>query len=177
MKYPRAPVLPKIGRDDVDMEDLHIWDLVEAFSKLLQATLAGVGLHEVEKDDTPLALHQDDILDRLNRDGPMPFSRIFQGKTRKTEIIGLFLAMLELIRQGSIRIEQDQPFAEIYLFLKADSPDDERQLHTEEPEPENTDAMIETSEPENEPINEDLVDHEDENLYRELDELNINHDL
>lgn len=138
MKFPRVPALPEVARDELDMEDIHIWDLVEAFSKLLQATLAGVGLHQVEKDDTPLALHQEDILDRLTREGPMPFSRIFEGKTRKTEMIGLFLAMLELMRQGLIRIEQDQPFAEIYLFLKVDLP----QEHRAESQPSDDDTPL-----------------------------------
>ncbi len=122
-KFPRVPVLPT-PQNEIDLEDIHIWDLVEAFSRLLQATLAGAGLHEVEKDDTPLALHQQDIVDRLQREGPMPFSRIFEGRTRRTEWIGLFLAMLELIRQGIVRIEQDEPFAEIYLFMKVDLPDE-----------------------------------------------------
>jgi segregation and condensation protein A len=122
-KFPRVPVLPE-APNEIDLEDIHIWDLVEAFSRLLQATLGGVGMHEVEKDDTPLALHQQDIVDRLQREGPMPFSRIFEGRTRRTEMIGLFLAMLELMRQGIIRIEQDEPFAEIYLFMKVDLPDE-----------------------------------------------------
>lgn len=122
-KFPRVPVLPEVP-NEIDLEDIHIWDLVEAFSRLLQATLGGV-LHEVEKDDTPLALHQQDIVDRLQREGPLPFSRIFEGRTRRTELIGLFLAMLELIRQGIVRIEQDEPFAEIYLFMKVDLPDEE----------------------------------------------------
>jgi segregation and condensation protein A len=180
LKYPRVPAFAKADNSEVDMEDIHIWDLVEAFSKLLQATLAGVGLqHEVEKDDTPLALHQDDILDRLQREGPMPFSRIFQGKTRKTEIIGLFLAMLELIRQGMIRIEQDQPFAEIYLFLKAELPEDEQdnQPPVSDAEAE-SDALAPAEEPTTEDENDDdddKIDRDDENLYRELDELNIDH--
>jgi segregation and condensation protein A len=149
MKFPRIPVLPT-AKDELDMEDIHIWDLVEAFTKLLQATFAGAGLHQVEKDDTPLALHQDDILDRLQREGPLPFSRIFEGKTRKTEVIGLFLAMLELMRQGMIRIEQDAPFAEIYLFLKVKLPEDQ-QTQPESAEPETTpqpQAVSSTPEPE-----------------------------
>jgi len=124
MKFPRVPAFPQLGESEIDLEDVQIWDLVEAFSRLLQATLAGAGLHQVEKDDTPLALHQQDIVDRLQREGPLPLSRIFEGRTRRTEMIGLFLAMLELIRQGIVRFEQDQPFAEIYLFLKVDLPVD-----------------------------------------------------
>ncbi len=146
-KFPRVPVLPRAQGEELDMEDIHIWDLVEAFSRLLQATLAGAGLHQVEKDDTPLALHQEDILDRLQREGPMPFSKIFAGRTRRTEMIGLFLAMLELIRQGMIRIEQDEPFAEIYVFLKVDMPDTPAQSSnsdvSSEPQPD-PDQQIDT---------------------------------
>jgi segregation and condensation protein A len=191
MKYPRIPALPELAKDDLDMEDIHIWDLVEAFSKLLQATLAGVGLHQVEKDDTPLALHQDDILDRLTREGPMPFSRIFEGKTRKTEMIGLFLAMLELMRQGLIRIEQDQPFAEIYLFLKVDLPQDpsrptEENEHPDfgEREPQQTPASLEAEssdaatmdssasvEPEYPPPAAIPLDEDDDEEDEEIDDL------
>jgi segregation and condensation protein A len=123
-KFPRVPVLPQVSPNEIDLEDIQIWDLVEAFSRLLQATLAGARMHEVEKDDTPLALHQQDIVDRLQREGPLPFSKVFEGRSRKVEMIGLFLALLELIRQGIIRIEQDAPFSEIYLFLKVDLPEE-----------------------------------------------------
>ncbi|MFA5865808.1 MAG: segregation/condensation protein A [Phycisphaerae bacterium] len=134
-KFPRVPVLPESRASEIDLEDLQIWDLVEAFSKLLQATLAGVGLHSVEKDDTPLALHQQDIIDRLQREGPLAFSRIFEGRNRRTEMIGLFLAMLELIRQGLIRIEQDELLGEIYLFLNVDLPDETPQAQQEQTPP------------------------------------------
>jgi segregation and condensation protein A len=200
-RFPRIPALPTLGKDEVDMEDIHIWDLVEAFSKLLQATLASVGLnHEIEKDDTPLALHQEDILDRLQREGPLPFSKIFEGKTRKTEIIGLFLAMLELIRQGLIRIEQDTPFAEIYLFLKVDLPEDRHKAVETADENSSTtpaEVPVENSLPESEvqtpPANTDsssitnpteaLVDEidldntDDDDKFTELDELNIDSKL
>ncbi len=124
-KFPRVPVLPQVNADEIDLEDLQIWDLVEAFSQLMEATLGGTLLHEIEQDETPIALHQEDIIDRLKREGAMPFSRIFEGRKNKLEMIGLFLALLELIRQGIVRIEQDKPFSEIYLFLKVDIPDKE----------------------------------------------------
>jgi segregation and condensation protein A len=169
-KFPRIPALPEV-QNEIDLEDVHIWDLVEAFSRLLQATLAGAIMHEVEKDDTPLALHQQDIVDRLQREGPQPFSRIFEGRTRRTEMIGLFLAMLELIRQGIIRIEQDDPYAEIYLFMKVDLPE-------ENPNPEETPQIQESatsptkpaSEP-SDPIPEPAFPQEEEDEETEEDEI------
>jgi segregation and condensation protein A len=195
MKFPRIPALPA-AKDELDMEDVHIWDLVEAFTKLLQSTFASAGLHQVEKDDTPLALHQDDILDRLQREGPLPFSRIFEGKTRKTEMIGLFLAMLELMRQGMVRIEQDAPFAEIYLFLKVKLPEDQQQPEaetetaspeaTQEPQAQSTtpESELESeapeldesspAEPEFNPGDEDDDDDDDEeNIMDDLGDLGL----
>lgn len=123
-KFARVPVLPQVGADELDLENVQIWDLVEAFGRLLEATLAGPPIHDAGEDDTPLSLYQTDIVDRLERDGPMAFSRIFEGRTRRAEMIGLFLAILELIRQGVIRVEQDEAFAEIYVYLKVDIPND-----------------------------------------------------
>jgi len=183
LKFPRVPVLPQASASEIDLEDVQIWDLVEAFSKLLQATLAGARMHEVEKDDTPLALHQQDILDRLTREGPLPFSRIFEGRTRRTEIIGLFLAMLELMRQGMVRIEQDKPFAEIYLFLKVNIPGETAEQPAE-PQPEtSTDGETQATEPEQIPepsemIPDDEDDYDEEENLEELDidQLAINDD-
>jgi len=130
-KFARVPVLAQVGGDELELEDVQIWDLVEAFGRLLQATLAGPPIHDVGEDDTPLALYQTDIVDRLQREGPMTFSRLFEGRTKRIEMLGLFLALLELIRQGLVQIEQDQEqalagaFADIYVYLKVDLPPDE----------------------------------------------------
>jgi len=126
LRFARVPVLPKVQADQIDLEDLQIWDLVEAFSQLLAATLSGPAMHRVEYDDTPLSLHQADILDRLERDGALPFSRIFEGRTNRGELIGLFLALLELIRQGLVGVEQEKPFGEIYVFLRVEIPSDQQ---------------------------------------------------
>jgi len=109
--------LPNDGEHDVDIEDAQIWDLLTAFNKLLSSVGARRGVHEVLYDDTPVTLHAADIQDRLIREGPsMPFERIFEGRSR-SELIGLFLALLELIRQDRIRIEQAELFGSISVHL------------------------------------------------------------
>ena len=102
---------------DVDIEDVQIWDLLAAFNKLLAAVGRQQVTHDVVYDDTPITLHAADILDRLEREGPaMPFERIFEGRSR-SEMIGLFLALLELIRQDRIRIDQEKQFGSIVIHL------------------------------------------------------------
>jgi hypothetical protein len=48
----------------------------------------------------------------------MTFRQIFAGRQQRGEIVGLFLAMLELIRQKRLVIQQDKLFGEIYIFLR-----------------------------------------------------------
>ncbi|HMN96913.1 MAG TPA: segregation/condensation protein A [Phycisphaerales bacterium] len=92
----------------LELEDAHALDLLDAYERIAGAIdFARLGDHRVEYDDTPIALHQEDLLDRL---GGAPLhrlslQRVFEGRTR-LEKIGLFLAMLELARQRRIRIEQ-----------------------------------------------------------------------
>ncbi|MBI4579474.1 MAG: segregation/condensation protein A, partial [Planctomycetes bacterium] len=82
------------GEGEVDLEEVQIWDLLTAFNRLLAAVGQAKATHDVRYDDTPVALHAADVLDRLEREGPtMPFERIFEGRTR-SEMIGLFLALL-----------------------------------------------------------------------------------
>ncbi|GMU20496.1 MAG: hypothetical protein AMXMBFR13_05930 [Phycisphaerae bacterium] len=116
-RFVRVPVEPPDGDGQVDLEDVQIWDLLTVFNKLLAAVGKQRVMHEVVYDDTPITLHAADILDRLEREGPaLPFERIFEGRTR-SEMIGLFLAMLELIRQDRIRVEQGEQFGAINVHL------------------------------------------------------------
>jgi segregation and condensation protein A len=105
------------GEEHVDLEDVQIWDLLQAFNELMASVGAQHRVHEIKYDDTPVALHALDITDRLQREGPsMTFARVFEGRTRG-ELIGLFLALLELIRQKRVRVEQQGRFGTIVVHL------------------------------------------------------------
>jgi len=116
-KHARSPVLPSPPTDEMELETIDIWDLFDAFNRLLEQTGLRGAVHRIGIDDTPLALHAEDILDSIERaGGAQPFEAIFMGRT-KPEMIGLFLALLELIRQRRVRVSQESPFATILLHL------------------------------------------------------------
>lgn len=116
-RFTRTPPELDGDADQVDLEDVQIWDLMNVFNKLLAAVGKQRATHDVVYDDTPIALHAADILDRLTREGPvLRFERIFEGRTR-SEMVGLFLALLELIRQDRVRIEQAELFGSIDVHL------------------------------------------------------------
>lgn len=121
-RWPRATDedVPR-DRGAIDLDDVQIWDLVAAFNQLLTATGRGPITHDVIVDDTPIALHAADIIDRLVSEGAIEFQSLFAGRNRG-EMIGLFLALLELIRQARVRAAQESPFAEIKLELLSAEP-------------------------------------------------------
>jgi segregation and condensation protein A len=107
---------------ELDIEDASIADLCDVFSRIMDTIGAGPARHEVIYDDTPIGLHAEDILDRLGREGPMTLQAIFEGRSR-SEAIGLFLAMLELVRQRRIKAVQDQVSASGEVSLEIRPPE------------------------------------------------------
>ena len=103
---------------DLDLEDVALGDLCHAFAQIL-ATIGEDDGHEVIYDDTPISLHAEDILDRLHREGAMTLQAIFVGRATRTEMIGLFLAVLELVRQSRINVVQGSSGDPISLQLRA----------------------------------------------------------
>lgn len=124
LKHGRGTVLPPEADDLTELENLEVWDLFEAFNRLLEQTGRRGAVHEVDVDDTPIALHAEDIVDSIERaGGEQEFEGIFTGRTR-AEMIGLFLALLEMIRQRRIQVSQERPFGPIQILLLDPAPID-----------------------------------------------------
>jgi segregation and condensation protein A len=112
----------KPDEQSFDLEDARVWDLLEAFTRLLEAIGQADRHEQIIHDDTPVELHAADIVDRLRRDGPMRFDQIFEGRRSRAEIIGLFLALLELVRLGTVRAAQARNLGRIQVFLNPEPP-------------------------------------------------------
>jgi segregation and condensation protein A len=112
-RFPRVPVLPEIDTDEpppLDMDEVQIWDLLDAFSRLMRDIGGGLKksrFHEVAYDDTPIELHEADIEDRVRREKKVSLRTLMEGRQTRSEMIGVFLALLELIRQKKILIHQN----------------------------------------------------------------------
>jgi segregation and condensation protein A len=101
------------SKDEIDIEQVSVWDLLEAFDTICRATGTAVETRHI-KDDTPIDLYQIEILHRLQEEGSMTFERIFEAKPNRAVMIGLFLALLELIREKLVWVEQPTP-SQIFL--------------------------------------------------------------
>jgi segregation and condensation protein A len=98
----------------LDIEQISIWDLLEAFDSICKAT-GSVSQPDHIKDDTPIDLYQIEILHRLQSEGPMTLERLFESRPTRVTMIGLFLALLELLREALVRAEQPESTNQIYL--------------------------------------------------------------
>ncbi len=115
-----GPEEPAFELDDADAMELY-----SAYDRIIAAIdLTRLGEHRVEYDDTPIALHQDDLLDRLDRasEHRLTLQEVFEGRNHG-EQVGLFLATLELARQRRVIVHQDDLMAPIRIELNSD-PDD-----------------------------------------------------
>ena len=126
MRYPRPNTIVEHLKDDrepeLDLEQVSVWDLLEAFDSIIEAT--GGASFDISHitDDTPIDLYEIEILHRLQVEGPMSFVKIFECKRSRSAMIGLFLALLELIRDRLVWVEQLKPGAPINLKALTDEP-------------------------------------------------------
>ncbi|MBW7988413.1 MAG: chromosome segregation protein ScpA [Planctomycetes bacterium] len=112
--------LKPTAEPEVDIEQVSIWDLLEAFDSVCKAT-GTIGDISHITDDTPIDLYQIEILHRLQTEGSLTFGRVFEARNNRLALVGLFLALLELIREKLVWVEQ-QSSSSIYLRALTDEP-------------------------------------------------------
>ena len=94
--------------------DVNLFQLMDAFKKVLDERLPGVPL-KVEFERWSLKDKTTHILDRLKDEGSIYFRDLFAEDRTISEFIVTFLAMLELIHVGMIRVFQPDPDKDIQL--------------------------------------------------------------
>jgi segregation and condensation protein A len=116
--------------ESLDMEDLDVWFLLKAYHKLLEETEFGKSF-TVEADKKPMAVYLDELIERLtppetwkpadaDAHFERPFRELFDRKEGRMGIIGTFMALLELVKQGRIHARQEELHGEIVLALRND---------------------------------------------------------
>ncbi len=132
LRFPRQPVeeiapsidpaqppgdAARLARLAQPIRRVELWDLVSAFGRLLRETLA-VQPKQIVYDDTPIHVYVEQILECLRGRPRMPFADLFDPPWTRGRLVGLFLAILELIKSQQIVVEQPMPFAEIWVELR-----------------------------------------------------------
>ncbi|MCF7973650.1 MAG: segregation/condensation protein A [Phycisphaerae bacterium] len=106
---------------DLDLDQINIWNLLEAFDEICRATGQFAHLKSI-KDDTPIDLYQIELLARLQMEGSLTFRRLFEDQPNRLVMVGQFLALLELIRGKLVWVEQGEHSPDLYLRALTDEP-------------------------------------------------------
>lgn len=114
----RQALLDAVRSEEIDLDDVTVSDLVSAFQRILETVqFDRLGEHQVLSDDTPIELHAADLVDLLEwraagrktdaklaaEPEGLTLREVFHGRTHG-ELVGMFIAVLELARQRRIRI-------------------------------------------------------------------------
>jgi segregation and condensation protein A len=115
-RMPRQASEVAIGPDlrDQRLRHVELWDLVSAFGRLMRETLV-LQPQQISVDQTPIHVYMESIMARLSQEGQLSLSSIFIPPHSRVRLVGLFLALLELIKDCRVIAAQPEPFGEIWL--------------------------------------------------------------
>lgn len=134
---------PRLSDDlpsrDVDLSsqpirEIELWDLVSAIGRIIREA-APEKSSQIVYDDTPIHVYMRRIYERLVVQRRARMSELMEPGMHKSAMIGVFLAILELVRHYNVRTEQGDHHGEIVViptdellenppdFSKADSYD------------------------------------------------------
>ena len=101
------------------VKPVELWDLVSAFARLMRETQS-LQPATIAVDDTPQRVYEEQIDNLVQSEGRIAFREAFAPPYHKARLIGIFLAILELIRKQTIGLEQPEPDGEIWLIAIAE---------------------------------------------------------
>jgi len=126
-RYPRLyDERPTVGKDPSadSIKEVELWDLVSALSRVIQKKVVE-STSSIRYDDTPISVYIDRIGAKVRETGKVAFSEFFEGSNLRSKIVGIFLAVLELLRHHSFRAEQPNERGEIYVLPPLETPSKE----------------------------------------------------
>lgn len=126
-RFPRPHIpLPEEEEEEEkaggELIDVSLWELLEAFGRLLKATGGGDGSINIVYDDTPQEVVMQRITDRLEEvrkrsgEAMADLEEIAGGQLDRGVLVSMILALLELVKRGRVRAVQKEQFGKIYLM-------------------------------------------------------------
>ena len=108
---------PEEAEEDQGLLKVELWDLVEAFARIVREVGAGKNLLPFLDDDRPVREYMEEVVGRLHRVGRFHLDALFEGVQTRVSMVSYFMAILELMRGGRIMATQTGAFGPILLEL------------------------------------------------------------
>ena len=124
LRFPRIPADEPPRRSapaEVTIGDVQVWDLVGAMARVLRKREKRKP-RQIVQDDTPIEVHIERVESLVAEKGRVAFSELFEDDMPRMRLVGIFLAVLELVRRGRLATRQEQLFDEIWLEPAANRP-------------------------------------------------------
>ncbi len=117
-RYPRVsndlPVR-KIELGEQPIHEVELWDLVSSFGRVLKNNVPRQET-SIILDDTPIHVYMKQVHERLRTAGHLKFSDLFEPEMHKSALVGIFLAILELVRHHNVKTEQVGEHGDIQIL-------------------------------------------------------------
>lgn len=97
------------------IREVELWDLVSALARVIKRADTEEET-SVKREDVPITVWSDRIRARLLEEPQIRFSDFFSGEKVRSHIVGIFLAILELLRHHQYRAEQPIEYQEIFIM-------------------------------------------------------------
>ena len=103
-----------VSPEQQPIREVELWDLVSALGRMIKQSEPAPETNIVY-DDTPIQTHIQSIYQGLISQGKMSLTEILAAGMHKSTVIGIFLAVLELVRHHSVEAEQKEGEVEIWV--------------------------------------------------------------
>ncbi|MBN2254373.1 MAG: segregation/condensation protein A [Deltaproteobacteria bacterium] len=112
---------PEPGEDDRDddnrpLEEVNIFQLVEAFRQIVSSMVAGE-LMEIDSERMSLSDRINEIMEQLTKEKVLTFLELLGDTNDRLKVIYTFLALLELMKLRVIKAYQAEQFGTIRIYL------------------------------------------------------------
>jgi len=111
----------RIDPAEQPIQEVEMWDLVSAFARVVRDN-AAVQPSNIRYDETPIEVYMDRIRERLAIEPRLAFTSLFERDLHRSQLVGIFLAVLELIRHLQVQVEQEELFGEIWILAQVTAP-------------------------------------------------------
>ena len=96
------------------IRDIELWDLLSAFARIVKSQLS-TDETKLREKEIPVHIYVEQVGAEIREQGEVRFFELFAEKRSRSPIVGIFLAILELVRHHGFRAEQSELFGDIVL--------------------------------------------------------------
>ena len=121
MKEKRSDLFTRLAKaeqplleDDKPSFEASLFDLITAFGKVLKEVPRSA-FHEVIKDEFSVSDKIHDILHMLIAKKAIFFKELFKNAKNRSEVVTIFLALLEMVKLREVVVKQTDPFGDIEI--------------------------------------------------------------